>query len=96
MNYIACIIQILEIPKIIVYDNSLPMVTFRTQLPCIKNKLDATVIAESNIWGSLIHDFLDYYRVNDYMLIEGYISIIRNKSSNLLTIKLNINKFNLY
>ena len=87
MNLINGIIQILEITDIIFNDNNIPMVTFRTRLPYIQNKLDSVIIVKSMIWGNLAQDFVDYYRLNDYLLIEGYISIALDKD-----IQLNITK----
>ena len=74
MNYISCIIQILEIPTIQSYDNSIEMVKFRIQLPYVRNKIQSSIILNSVIWGNLAYDVVNYYHVNDYALIEGYIS----------------------
>jgi len=92
MSYISCIIQILEIPKIQLYDNNIPMITFRTKLPYLRNKVDSVIIVNSVIWGNLAHDLVDYYRVNDYILIEGYTSIALDDVFNQVRIKLNIIK----
>ena len=92
MNYVSGIIQILEIPKIKLYDNSIPMVTFRTRLPYIRNKIDSVIIIKSTIWGNLAQDLVDYYRINDYVLIEGYTSMVLDDIFNQVDIQLNIIK----
>ena len=92
MNSINCIIQILEISKIKLYDNNIPMVVFRSQLPYARNKVDSTIIIKSVIWGNLAYDFVKYYCVNDFVLIEGYTSIVLDSIFNQIEIKLTITK----
>ena len=91
MNYISCIIQVLEIPEIMLYNNSIPMVIFRTKLPYVRNRIGPVIIVKSVIWGNLAYDFINYYSVNDYILIEGYVSTSLNDTINPLEI--NIIKF---
>ena len=78
MNYISCIIRILEIPKIELGSNNIEMVRFRVQLPSIRNKVQSPIVIYSTIWGNLAYDIISYYRINDYALIEGYISTSSN------------------
>jgi hypothetical protein len=33
------------------------------------------------LWGNLARDVLEYYKVNDYIIIEGYLSISKKKKS---------------
>jgi len=92
MNYISCIIRILEIPKIELRSNNIEMVRFRVQLPSIRNKVQSPIIISSTIWGNLAYDIISYYRINDYALIEGYISTSSNNNKNDSLITLNITK----
>ena len=92
MNYISCIIQILEIPKIESYSDNIEMVKFRVQLPYVRNKLQSPIIINSKIWGDLGYDVLNYYRVNDYALAEGYICSSFDNSQNKESITINITK----
>jgi hypothetical protein len=92
MNYISCIIQILEIPTIESYDNNIEMVKFRIQLPYARTKLQSPIVIDATIWGDLVYDVANYYRVNDYALVEGYLSIPTNKINNQGTITINITK----
>jgi len=52
------------------------MIKFRVQLPYVRNKKQSPIIINSQIWGDLGYDIVNYYRVNDYMLIEGSFSTI--------------------
>ena len=92
MNYISCIIRILEIPKIELGSNNIEMVRFRVQLPSIRNKVQSPIVIYSTIWGNLAYDIISYYRINDYALIEGHISTSSNNKKNDSSINLNITK----
>jgi len=92
MNYISCIVQILEIPIIESYDNNIEMVQFRIQLAPIRTKVQLPIILNATIWGDLAYDVANYYRINDYALIEGYLSVIPNTIDSLGTITINITK----
>jgi hypothetical protein len=73
MNYIGAIVKILEIPKQKLL-NPMPnttCITFRAQLPQIRKQKVVTLV----VWGNLALQVLNFYKVNDYILIEGYPSI---------------------
>ena len=36
-------------------------------------------------WGNLAREVKNYYQINDYILIEGYLSIRNKKNINLIT-----------
>lgn len=92
MNYVNCIIQILEIPAIQFCKNNVPTLKFSIRLPPIKNKIPSSTIIEGIVWGNLASDIGNYYRINDYVLAEGYISIIFNTKSNKTLLIFNILK----
>jgi single-stranded DNA-binding protein len=73
-NYIGSIVKILETPNQTVFNNNIPVTQFRAQLPQFKNN----TIVNLTFWGNLAYDVANYYNINDYILIEGYLSI-RNK-----------------
>ena len=84
MNYISCIIRILEIPSKIVYFNKIPFIKFKAEITQIRNYQN-TVTVLIKIWGNLSFDFIGYYQVGNYLLIEGYISNDFTTSLNSLT-----------
>ena len=93
MNYVSCIIQILEIPRIEVYTDEIIMINLRVQLPYIRNKAQSPTIIYLTIWGDLVYDIVNYYQINDYALVEGYISILFNNQNKQQLININITKF---
>jgi len=77
-NYIGGIVKILETPRQKRSNNkdNFIVTKCRAQLPQIRN----TQIVNLIFWGTLARDVSTYYKINDYILIEGYLSV-RNKSN---------------
>ena len=44
------------------------------------------------IWGNLGEDVIKYYKINDYILIEGFISFRKKKINNNQEIKISVSK----
>ena len=88
MNYIGALVKILETPKQKFINYNTFVIKFRVQLPQIRKIRTVELV----FWGNLAESVLNYYRVNDYILIEGYISLrenvkdISNQSLKKLTI----------
>ena len=70
-NYIGTIVKILESPKIKTIQNKTSITIFRAQIPQIRK----TQVIEIVIWGNLADDVEKYYSKNDYILVEGYLSL---------------------
>ena len=81
-NYIGSIVKILENPNQTIFNNTIPVTKFRVQLPQLRNNTIVTL----TFWGNLARDVANYYKINDYILIEGYLSV-RNKNLNKSIIK---------
>ena len=78
-NYFGGIVKILEPPRQKILKNKIPVVQFRAQLPQVRNSR----IVELVFWSNLGQDVLNYYKPNDYILIEGYSSILKKKSTKI-------------
>ena len=79
-NYFSGIVKILETPQQCFINNRNVMITFRAEVPQNrKNQMISLVF-----WGNLGHEVKNFYRVNDYILIEGYISLQNKKRVNIL------------
>ena len=81
-NYIGSIVKILENPNQTTFNNTIPVTKFRVQFPQLRNNTIVTL----TFWGNLARDVANYYKINDYILIEGYLSV-RNKNLNKSIIK---------
>lgn len=95
-NYVAGIVKILEKPKLKTLKNDVLLIQFRGQLPQFKN----TLIVNLTFWGNLAQNVAKYYKVNDYIMIEGYISLqdIKDKvlSSGIFLKKINLTVLKVY
>jgi len=77
-NYFSGIVKILENPVQNFINEKTLKTTFRVEISQIrKNKIVSIIF-----WGNLAREVKNYYQVNDYILIEGYIAI-QKKDSNL-------------
>lgn len=70
-NYVGGIVKILETPRQKIIKNDIVVTKFRAQLPQVRQ----TKIVHLKFLGNLAKDITNYYKVNDYILIEGYLSL---------------------
>ena len=70
-NSIGGVVKILEIPNQKTLNNNLSVTQFRAQFPQARQNC----IIHLKFWGNLAHDVATYYKINDYILIEGYLSL---------------------
>lgn len=82
-NLISGIVKILETPKHEVPRINISVTQFRVQFPQLRN----TSVVHLTCWGNLALDVSNYYKVNDYVLIEGYISLRDKKTTDGMVLK---------
>ena len=78
-NYIGGVVKILETPRQKIFDNNILVAKFRVQFPQLQN----TRVINLTFCGNLARDVINYYKVNDYILIEGYLSLHNQRIRNL-------------
>ena len=81
-NYISTTIKILEQPRKKISKMSVLTTEVRAQVSHVRNKPSQT-FASLIFWGNLGEAVLNYYRPNDYLIVEGYISIKNKKNLNI-------------
>ena len=59
--------------------NNIIITKVRVQLPQLRN----TQVVKLTFWGNLARDINDFYKTNDYVIIEGYISCKNELQLNL-------------
>ena len=95
INAISGLVRILESPKSQILNNNILVTHLRVQFPQVRNNS----IVHLKFWGNLARDVLAYYKTNDYVLIEGYISL-QNKqnfsSNNQMSKKVEITVLKIY
>jgi len=82
MNYASFIVKIIEKPQQSFFENEISVAEVIVKLCQIRNKKSEMVLRVS-LWGNLSYDAIKYYEVNDYIIIEGYISLREGVSENL-------------
>jgi hypothetical protein len=70
-NSISSVVKILETPKQETINNNVLVTRFRVQFPQVRNNC----IVHLKFWGNLARDVSTFYKINDYILIEGYIAL---------------------
>lgn len=78
-NYVGSIVKIVENPRQTVVKDKITTTEFRVQLPQVRN----TRVVKLVFWGNLARDVASYYQVNDYIMIEGYLSLRTKLNTNL-------------
>jgi len=74
MNYSIFIIKIIKEPQQSFFNNdknSIAVTEVLGKFYQIPNKENA--ICKLSIWGELSYDIFQYYHINDYLVVEGYL-----------------------
>lgn len=80
MNYIGSVVKILEKPIQTVINDKIVRTDCRAQLVQIRN----IQIADLVFWGNLAHEIGNNYQINDYIMVEGYLSLPNQKNQKLM------------
>lgn len=81
MNYSNFIVKIIEEPIQHCFKEDIFVTEMLVKFSQIREKKPMRTF-RIFIWGNLGHDVLKYYKMNDYIIIEGYISLYRDFSEN--------------
>jgi hypothetical protein len=77
INLIGGVVKVLEKPKQKIFNNNIYVTSFRVQFPQVRKNS----IVYLKFWGNLARDVAKYYKINDYLLIEGYLSLSSKQTS---------------
>ena len=98
MNYVIFTVKVIKNLGQSFFADGTSLTELTVQLPQVR-KNNVKVILKISIWGKLSYDIAKYYQPNDYLIIEGYISI-RNLNTDrvidLLNKQVEISVFKLY
>jgi len=75
-NYVIIVVKILEISKPNYLTNEVFVAHFKVQLSDLG-------IIYLTFWSLVTNDILNYYKINDYIIVEGFLFISNNKLFNL-------------
>jgi len=79
MNYSIFIVKIIKSPEQSFFEDDTSVTEVLVQFPQFLNK-NYSDIFQISVWGSLAHDVAQYYKLNDYLIIEGSLSLRENHS----------------
>ena len=78
MNYTSFMIKIIKKPEQKFFDNDISATEIVAKFYQAQD--NSYNVCKLSVWGSLSHDVMQYYQLNDYLIVEGYIS---RRNSNL-------------
>ena len=98
MNYVIFTVKVIRNSGQSFFSDGTSLTELTVQLPQIR-KNNSKIILQVSIWGKLSYDVAKYYQPDDYIIIEGYISIRNintNRAINSLNKQIEISVFKLY
>lgn len=72
MNYTSFMVKVIGEPQQSFFDNDISVTEILARFYQFRE--NSYNICKLVIWGSLSHDVIQYYQLNDYLIVEGYIS----------------------
>ena len=78
-SYFFGVVKILEKPQKKIFNDKIIILRIRALVPQLR-KTKSSKIVLLTFWKSLTSDTKNYYQINQYMLIEGYVSVNFKKS----------------
>ena len=98
MNYVIFTVKVIKNSGQSFFSDGTSLTELTVQLPQIR-KNNSKIIMQISVWGKLSYDVAKYYQPDDYIIIEGYISIRNintNHAINSLNKQIEISVFKLY
>ncbi len=100
MNYVILTVKVIQNSGQSFFEDGTALTELVVQLPQI-SKNYPKLIVHLSIWGKLSYDVAKYYKLDDYIIIEGYI-LVKNlnvsslKNLSLIDKQVEISVFKLY
>ena len=95
MNYTSFIIKILNKPHYTIYEQKIPFTEALGKFYQFQN--NSHTICKLSFWGQSAYEILKYYKTNDYVLVEGYLSFRQSHFEKFdLTTEVEISIFEVY
>ena len=98
MNYVTFTVKVIKNSGQSFFSDGTSLTELTVQLPQVR-KNNSKIILQLSIWGKLSYDVVKYYQPDDYIIIEGYISIRNINSDRIVTSsnkQIEISVFKLY
>jgi cytochrome c oxidase subunit IV len=97
MNYVNFIVKIIGKPEQSFFKDDICITEVIVKVSQNK-KTQHEIPFRLSIWGNLGYDVMQYYQINDYIIIEGYLSLRENifDNSRLKKKQLEVSVFKIY
>jgi len=98
MNYVTLAVKVIKNSGQSFFADGTSLTELTVQLPQTR-KNNTKIILHVSIWGKLSYDVAKYYQSEDYIVIEGYISIRNINTDRVVTLldkQIEISVFKLY
>ena len=98
MNYVIFAVKVIKNSGQSFFADGTSLTELIVQLPQVRNN-NTKIILQVSIWGKLSYDVAKYYQPEDYIIIEGYISLKNINTDNLVNLldkQVEISVFKLY
>ena len=82
MNYSVFIIKVIQSPEQSFFEDETTVTEMLIKFPQFLNK-NYSDIFQISVWGALANDAAQYYNINDYLIVEGHLSLRENPLDNL-------------
>ena len=81
MNHASFIVKIIDKPTQSFFENNTSVTEVIAKFSQLRNNNSSKIIHLS-IWGNLAYDANQYYQIDDYIVVEGYISLRKSMYDN--------------
>ena len=87
MNYSFFLVKIISKPEQSFFKEEKAIAEVIVKYIPVSKKFNSVDTFNISVWGTLSYDIVKYYNINDYILVEGFISIRNNNLKNKIYIK---------
>ena len=95
MNYISFIVKIINKPQYTLCEQKIPLTEALGKF--YQFRTNSYTICKLSFWGQPAYEVLKYSRTNDYLIVEGYLSLRQATFEKLdITTDIEISIFKLY
>jgi hypothetical protein len=95
MNYTSFIVKVLNKPQYTLCEQKIPLTEALGKFYPFRN--NPHTICKLSFWGRPAYEVLKYYKTNDYVLVEGYVSLRESSFEKFdITTNIEISIFKVY
>jgi len=95
MNYTTFIVKIISKPEQSFFNNDITVTEFLGKFYQFRD--NTNTVCKLSVWGNFAYEVIKYYNINDYLLVEGYLSFRKSTFEDSdITTEIEISAFKIY